>query len=107
MLEVTEAPETDDEEVSLGSLTPVDIRDAVVWVSGFIKAFTMWTTYHSFPLNCLTHTHSPGFLSGWVHAEKLNALRVPVQTHSGVKDQGPDVRDEEILRLVFLDVFEF
>lgn len=50
---------------------------------------------------------SAGVLSGRVHAEKLDALRVPVKTHAGVKDQRPDVRDEEILRLVFLDVLEF
>ncbi len=44
--------------------------------------------------------------SGRVHDEQLDALRVPVQTHSRVKDQRPDVRDEEILRLLLLHVLK-
>lgn len=45
-------------------------------------------------------------LSARVHAEQLDALRAPVEAHSRVEDQWPDVRDEEVLRLVFLHVFE-
>lgn len=44
--------------------------------------------------------------SARVHAEQLNAMRAPVEADSGVKDQGPDVGDEEILRLVFLHVLK-
>lgn len=41
-----------------------------------------------------------------VHAEELDAVRAPVEADPRVEDQGPDVRDEEILRLVFLHVLE-
>lgn len=33
-------------------------------------------------------------------------MRAPVEADSRVEDQGPDVGDEEILRLVFLHILE-
>lgn len=70
-----------------------------------------------------THTHMPSVfffllnededakaaaadLSARVHAEQLDPMRAPVEADSRVEDQGPDVRDEEILRLVFLHIFK-
>lgn len=45
-------------------------------------------------------------LSARVHAEELDALRAPVQADPGVEHQRPHVRDEEVLWLVLLHVFE-
>lgn len=45
-------------------------------------------------------------ISARVHAEQLDAMGTPVEAHSRVEDQGPDVGDEEILRLVFFHVFK-
>ena len=52
-----------------------------------------------------THAAAAGVSAG-VHAEQLDAVRAPVEADSRVEDQGPDVRDEEVLRLVFLHVLE-
>ena len=42
-----------------------------------------------------------------VHGKQLDVLRVPVEAYRRVVDQRPDVRDEELLRLLFLHIFEF
>lgn len=44
--------------------------------------------------------------SARVHAEQLDAVRVPVEADSRTEDQGPDVGDEEVLRLVFLHILK-
>lgn len=44
--------------------------------------------------------------SARVHAEELDAVWAPVEAHSRVKDQGPDVGDEEVFGLVLLHVLE-
>lgn len=44
--------------------------------------------------------------SAGVHAEEFDASRDPVQAHARVEDEGPDVRDEEVLRLVFFHVLK-
>lgn len=46
------------------------------------------------------------FFSARVHAEQLDAVRVPVEADSRAEDQGPDVGDEEVLRLVFLHILK-
>lgn len=45
-------------------------------------------------------------ISARVHAEQLDAMGTPVEANSRVEDQGPDVGDEEILRLVFFHIFK-
>lgn len=45
-------------------------------------------------------------ISAGVHAEELDAVWAPMETDSGVEDQGPDIGDEEILRLVFFHIFK-
>jgi len=44
--------------------------------------------------------------SAGVHSEELDVMRVPVQGHGGVVDQGPNVGDEELLGLLLLHVLE-
>ena len=53
-----------------------------------------------------THAHLLCCFSARVHAEQLDAVRAPVKANSSVEDQGPDVGDEEVLRLVFLHILE-
>lgn len=53
--------------------------------------------------------HSPSAAAGIsarIHAEQLDAMGTPVEAHSRVEDQGPDVGDEEILGLVFFHIFK-
>lgn len=53
-----------------------------------------------------THSLLVAGVSARVHAEQLDAVRAPVEADSRVEDQGPDVGDEEIFRLVFLHILE-
>ena len=45
------------------------------------------------------------FSSNGSRLEQLNAVGIPVESRS-VEDERPDVRDEELLRLLLLHVFE-
>ena len=59
----------------------------------------------SFFFFCAERRRRCGFSAG-VHAEQLDAVRAPVEADSRVEDQGPDVGDEEVFRLVLLHILK-